>query len=377
MGRPAAGARRERNELDLVGYDEETDPEQAVAVGLAGPPAAVLLLLQRRTIQPRTVGLRLAGADIRGRLDLDDLQPPCRLRLGLCRLADGLTLDNARIPGLSLEGWRLNGHEDSYAVSAVGATITGQLSLSGATLTNEGGMALTLETASIGGGAFLDEGFTATGAVSAGGATITGPLILGGATLTNEGGNALTLDSASIGGGAFLDQGFTATGAVHALGAAITGQLILSGATLTNEGGTALTLDSASIGGGAFLDQGFTATGAVSAIGATITGQLSLSGATLTNEGGNALTLDRASIGGGAFLDEGFTATGAVSAPGATITGQLSLRGATLTNEGGTALTLDRASISDALLDGGSPPPARCARPVRPSPANSACGARP
>ena len=45
------------------------------------------------------------------------------------------------------------------------ACATSQLSLSGATLTNEGGDALSLDWASIGGSAFLDEGFTAVGAV--------------------------------------------------------------------------------------------------------------------------------------------------------------------------------------------------------------------
>ena len=93
-----------------------------------------------------------------------------------------------------------------------------------------------------------------------------------GATLTNEGGDALSLEGASIGGGAFLTMGSLPPGEVRALGATITGTLTMCGATLTNEGGDALVLDRASIDGGAFLDDGFTATGEVRALGATIAG---------------------------------------------------------------------------------------------------------
>jgi hypothetical protein len=343
--------------LDLVSDELGTNSEEADAwpAGRQVPAAAIrtaLLHLQRHPDSADPSGLRLAGADILGRLDLDHMQPPCLLRLDRCRLAEGLTLEQTRIPGLALGGSRLHGHKDLPALQGSGATIAGDLRLSRATLTNERGPALTLDGARIGGNAFLDEGFTATGEVRALGATITGHLPLSGATLTHEGGPALVLDGASIGGSAFLDQGFTATGEVRALGATITGQLSLRRATLTNDGRPALVLDLASIGGSAFLDQGFTATGEVRAPGATVTGQLNLRGATLTHEGGDALNLDGASIGNDALL-EGLTATGEVSALGATITGDLRLSGATLTNEHGDALNLDGASIgNDALLEG-------------------------
>lgn len=69
-------------------------------------------------------------------------------------------------------------------------------------------------------------------------ATITGQLALRGATLPNPDRIALGLDRATVGGGAFLDtwegedgqrRPFTATGEVRALGATITGQLNLRG----------------------------------------------------------------------------------------------------------------------------------------------------
>jgi hypothetical protein len=318
-----------------------------------------LLALAHREVDPR--GLTVKHARIVGDVNLDYCALSFPLRFNRSVFTGELSLRASRLAALALTGCRctafsvelieVRGNVDLTnltaigAVRAIGARITGQLALTGASLTNLDGHALSLDGAQIDGGAFL-KNLTATGAVRLPGARITGQLALTGANLTNPSGDALSLDGAHIDGGAVLDD-LTATGAVRAPGARITGQLALTGANLTNPSGDALALDGAQIDSGAFLD-GLTAAGAVRALGARITGQLALVGANLTNPKGDALALDRAQIDSGAVLDD-LTATGAVRAPGARITGQLALTGANLTNPDGNALSLDGAQI-----DGGA-----------------------
>ena len=308
--------------------------------------------------------VRLLGAQIAGQLGLRGAT--LTNGTGPALYADGISVGG----GMFLDaGFAATGHGDGGAVRLPGAQIAGQLSFNGATLTNETGAALIADVMNVGGGMFLTAGFAATGhgddgAVRLSGATIAGQLILSGATLTNETGPALYADGVSVGGAAFLDAGFTATGhgnggAVRLLGTQITGELSLHGAILTNETGPALGADRVSVGGNVFLDAGFTATGhgddgAVRLLGAQITGQLSFNGATLTNETGAALIADAMNVGGNVFFNVGFVATGrgdngAVRLPGTQITGELSLRGASLTNETGPALYADGVSVGDGL----------------------------
>lgn len=192
--------------LDLAGDDPDPDPSRADPwpADRCIPADALrraLLELQRHPDRADPRGLRIVGADFGERIDLENLRVPCPLWLERSRLRAGADLDGAHLIELSLAHSHLVGPADTpaaAAVRAVGATITGQLSLRGVTVSNEGGVALRLDGASIGGGAFLDQGFTATGAVSALGATITGQLNLRGATLSNEGGDALILQGARV-----------------------------------------------------------------------------------------------------------------------------------------------------------------------------------
>ena len=269
-------------------------------------------------------GLVITGAKIVGALDLSACDCPARLVFFECKFDTQIDLRDARLRGLSLVGSSLNG------LRADGLTVEGLLNM---------------------------RDIRSSGAVRFLGATITGDLSLLGATLENTGkggavaGDALSLDRAQIGGSAFLDEGFSAKGAVRLLGATITGNLSLRGATLENTdkdgaaAGYALSLDRAQIGGSAFLDEGFSAKGAVRLPGADITGNLSLSDATLENTdkdgaaAGYALSLSGAKIGGNAFLNEGFSAKGELRFLGANITGVLDLRNSTLehTNKDGVA----------------------------------------
>ena len=322
----------EGEDLDLIqaaGWpDSRRVPGEALRAALLNPD-----------VRPDPRGLKIRAAYITGITDLADLRLSFGLHFDSCafeQLADWSRLTVARlslidcaIPGLNLK--------EAYI---------GELELQGATLTNEGDVALGLDGAEVKGDAFLNS-LTVTGRVAAAAATIGGQLRLEEATLTNEGGVALGLDFAEVKGGAFL-KAVTVTGMVRAIGATFGGQLILEKAILTNEGDIALGLDGADIKVGAFLNP-VTVIGELTAAGATIGGQLSMAGATLTNEGGIALALNDADIKGGAFLNP-VTVTGEVRAYGATIGGALALRDASLTNDGGIALALDRADIKGSTF---------------------------
>ncbi len=295
---------------------------------------------------PDPRALRLRGAWIVGRIDLDGIDTAIRLELSSCYLPDGLDGRECVIPRLRLDRSVIavsNGHGKQGAVRLLGARITGQLLMGGTTLTNEAGPALIADGLTVDGATFLDGTFLARGhsehgAVRLLGAHIAGQLAMLHATLTNEAGPALAADGLTVDGSAILAGTFTARGhgkhgAVRLLGAHISGQLAMSDATLTNEAGPALIADSVTVDRGASLAGTFNARGhgedgAVRLLGAHISGQLAMSDATLTNEAGPALIADGLTVEGSTFLDGSFLARGygkrgAVRLRGAHISQQL------------------------------------------------------
>jgi uncharacterized protein YjbI with pentapeptide repeats len=294
---------------------------------------------------------------------------PCRVVFDRCHFENSPAFEHSVLHGLDLRGCVLpdlwiqsaivNGDLTLAGIRSIGEIaaqhlrVSGQVSMIGAQLSNEGGTALNLQGASIGGTAYLNGGFTATGTVNAPGIQVAGQLSMTGAQLSNPGGIALALPGASIGGTAYLNGGFTATGEVMALGIQVASQLSMAGAKLSNPEGIALNLEGASIGGAAFLDRGFTATGEVIASNIR-TRQLSMRGAQVSNPGGIALGLQGASILADALLDDGFTASGGVRASGVQVARQFSMRGARLSNPDGDALSVDMARIGGFFLDNSS-----------------------
>jgi hypothetical protein len=343
--------------LDLA-PGETADPQQAenwpTSRRLPGEALRAALLWSDVTPDPR--GLHIRAAQITGEVDFTGLHVGHSLQFEYCALEQpldwsritisgilglyqcvtpSLTLDNAEIKG----GAFLGNMTATGEVRAIGATIGGELNLSDANLTNQGGTALNLDGTEIKGGAYFTN-LTATGEVRAVDATIGRQLNLRDANLTNQGGTALNLDGTEIKGSAYFTN-LTGTGEVRAVGATIARELHLRNANLTNQGGTALNLESAQTGN-AFL-RNLTATGEVWAVGAIIGGSLILDDASLMNEDGKALTLSDAQMLNG-FLSN-VTAIGGVDAVGATIGGQLHLDGAQLTNQDGTALNIGSAQI--------------------------------
>ena len=243
--------------LDLAG-DGRVDHESMNEWGPARTVRAAVLrhLLVEPQWPVHSKGVRLRGARISGRLDLESATVRCPLLLEDCYL-DGpepVALDYATVHLIVLSRCRvvggltadllvvtkeldLGGSAFEGVVRLLGADITGQLSFRGAKLTGTDGdgNALVGDGMKVGSNVLLDQGFSAAGAVRLPNADITGPLFCSGAKLTgsDDYGNALVGDLMRVSGSVFLDKGFSAAGAVRLPETDITGSLTCRSAKLT------------------------------------------------------------------------------------------------------------------------------------------------
>lgn len=216
-------------------------------------------------------GLRLRGARIIGRLDLENITTDVHLELKDCLLEGGVLARGARLgfvglagcqiehpdepplaadrlacSALNLSGARITGHASAGAVRLEGARIEGSLDCDAASMRNDSGAALFAYGLQVGLGMFLSGGFTATGsgdlgAVNLVGTRIGGDLECDEAELSNDSGPALAAGNLEVGQDVFLHRGFTAAGAgdkgAVSLGSArIGGSLYASVATSTAPG---------------------------------------------------------------------------------------------------------------------------------------------
>jgi hypothetical protein len=314
----------------------------------------------------RLRAVRLAGARITGRLDLEAATLACPLLLWDCHLEQPISLNETRalvirLPGCRLPGLfaeqvetrgnlELGGFTATGKVSLVGAHVGGQLWLDGASLTNPAGIALLADGLTVDQNMYCRGGFTAIGAVSLGGAHVGGHLVLDGASLANPGGVALGADGLVVDQAMVCRNGFTATGEVRLLAARIGLSLELSGASLSNPDGRALNADRLTVDQTMFCDDGFTATGELSLLGAHIGGTLAFDGASLANPDGQALDAAGLTVEQNMYCRDGFTATGGMRLLGARIGGTLDLTGATLSNPGRETLILEDVRAAALFL---------------------------
>jgi predicted acyltransferase (DUF342 family) len=267
-------------------------------------------------------GISLLGADIVGNLECGGAKLAAVSERG-----NALSADNMKVGGdLHLrEGFTAAG-----AITLVGAKITGNLDCDGAKLqgTNQFGNVLVADNLTVGRNAQFRNGFTAAGALWLIGADITGNFDLEGATLAgvNSSRLALVAERLKVGGDALLRNGFTSVGALRLLGADIKSDLDCQGAKLNgaDESGNALIADNLKVGRNALLRHGFTAAGAIHLVGAEISGSLDCDGALLTASEGKVLVADGVKVGRDVRLGGGFTATGTISLESAQIAGSLS-----------------------------------------------------
>jgi hypothetical protein len=149
-------------------------------------------------------GVRLRGARISGRVDLESATVRCPLLLEDCYLdsPDPVALAYATVPRMVLSRCRVVG-----GLTADLLVVTKELDLGGSTF--EGVVRLL--------------GTDITGSLTCRGAKLTG---------TDGNGNSLVGDGLKVGGSVFLDKEFSAAGAVSVPGARIGGSLSLDGAEL-------------------------------------------------------------------------------------------------------------------------------------------------
>jgi hypothetical protein len=242
---------------DYLSVDRDASMDQRFTVFGTGPNGAV----------------RLIGAHIGGHLDFTDA---ALINTGLgytetltdmngpALIADGIQVDQSLFLKRLTPDWgfQATGGGNTGAVRLMGARIGGQLSLVGATLTNETGPALLAENLNVnlsllagpllfhdpkgcpGQVKFTATGNDALGTVRLLGARVGGQLDFTDATVTNHVGPALAADGLKVDQGLFLRHwqgtGASMLAAVRLSGARVGGQLDFADATLTNPSGPAL-----------------------------------------------------------------------------------------------------------------------------------------
>ncbi|HEY2724925.1 MAG TPA: hypothetical protein VGI84_09580 [Pseudonocardiaceae bacterium] len=256
--------------------------------------------------------LRLAGAVVRGPLELPGARVAALTEFTDCTFDDPLDLYAAELAGWRFEHCTLPGvraanlrvHSEFAVVHCTvrgsvvvsDARVEGPLRLIGTRL-GDGGEALVgvrLQASGV-----LDaRGMRADGQVRLSGASVDGNIDLRGAHLFRPGGDALDAAGVRVGGNLRCDREFRAQGRVVLSGATVTGNAVFSGATL--QGSTdpddravlvlprghadptaSLVADRIAVNGNLELDAGFSAGCCVRLTSATIGGYLRLSGATL------------------------------------------------------------------------------------------------
>lgn len=312
----------------------------------------------------RPRALRLRGARVTGRLDLDAATLVCPLALEGCSFDRPLVLDEAWAPSVRICGCELSElrarqlkTRGDLALDRVkgtqllltGAVIGGLLSLKSAALRNPHGPVLDGDMLEVGQGveAF---GLRTEGELRLLGAHIRGQLQFIGARLSNADGPALNAAGLHVEQDVFCREGFSADGGVSLVGARIGGQLELIDARLTNVHGPALDAEGLEVDQGVYCAHEFVAHGGVNLTGAHIRGELGLRGARLARPDGLALNAAGLRVEQGMFAVSGFVAQGEVRLSGARIGGFFDLSGARLSNPGGRALDADRLQAEAHVL---------------------------
>jgi hypothetical protein len=283
-------------------------------------------------------GIRLAGVQISGTLNLSWAKLSFPLSIYKCEIPGGINMNRAIIRSLSLRGSKIS-------------------KLDGDGLTVERDI-------------LLSDGFTAVGEVWLRGARIGGDLTCQQGHLTNPGEVALTIEDATIGNSVLLSKSdaannseniFEAKGRVILDGAVVHGALdchggrfdvafdgaeFLDGVDLSTKSNSALDGREIDVKGSVLLTEGFAANGTVLLRNAMIGKNLDCTRGTFTCPYQAAIDLTFAQIGGEALLGGGFEPTGDVVLRECSIAGELDLVGA----KWDTKTTLDLTSARARTL---------------------------
>jgi hypothetical protein len=309
---PEVPTNRLAEEAQMRSWDERHDLDADVVREL-------LLGRHSHPMDPR--GLRIRGARIRGRLDLDLVTSPIPLGIHDSLMDEGFSADQARFPSLELfrchigspaeialdldrvqidgslyvNKSRITAATHHGGVRMIDAVIGGNLFCRGATFLNTAGPAMLAHGIRTERDLFFDLRFTAeghgeVGAIGMTDARVGARLHLTGAVLRNPTGPALDLDGLQATRDVHLDAGFTAdgatgNGALRLSGARVGGRLILSGATVRNRTGPAIIAEGMNVDTDLVLDAGAVVDGSgpgtVRLTGTRVGGALDLTRATI------------------------------------------------------------------------------------------------
>jgi hypothetical protein len=370
--------------LVLGRSDGATDPEQFAHWPEDRDVSAQLLvelLSGSRELPPGPLRpIRLVGARIRGRLDLNTAEIACPgvVFMG-CAFDEEVDLASAQLTALAIAesyvprieansvhtsgSLNLSGVHTEH-VGLITASIGGQLILNGARLDAGDGIALEAWGLTVARDLWGQRGLEVTGALRLSGAHIGGSVGLEGATLRNPDGFALYAPHLDVEREMLCSDDFSAEGSVDLSFSHIRRRLDLRGARLKYEPGFALDAR------GITVDQslsanGLDAKGTVNLFGAQVGDSVTLGGARLSRPHGDALDATNLRVGRDLWFREGCRVHGGVNLLDAQIGGVLDLTDTTLSNAGGRALTADRMTITRALIGRAVPLSEHDAEPAR------------
>ena len=380
-------------QLDLA-EGEAIDHDDAAMDAWVGPRtirAQVLrdILRVRLAQDSDPHGVRLRGAHIAGRIDLENITSRVPLKLNGCFLSEGIVASDANLstvdltgcriehpsappvdarrltaPAVLLNGTRIAASCEIGAVNLIGAHL-GLMDCDGAAIRNSPGPAIRADHLKVDQRLSLRNGFEASGSSEDGTirlpAANIGRLIFASATISNYSGPAIYAERISVTQDMFF-RNSTAIGAgvigTIQLRMARLGALECDGASIQNTSGPALSAALLHVDSGVNLVNKFKAigegeAGAVRLMGAQIGGQLNLNGAFLHNKSGPALHAEGLKADRTVYFRDGFMAIGA-GKWGAVLmmdarVGSLECDGA-ISNESGPALFAERLVVEQNLF---------------------------
>ncbi|TDD39102.1 membrane-associated oxidoreductase [Saccharopolyspora elongata] len=287
--------------------------------------------------------LSISGAKIIGQLNLDFMQISFPVQLVGCWFAAPVTaqwaqlrllqLSGSILPGLDLDGSHIDGHLwlsrcRVRGLSAVHASVKGDVILDGAVLTRRGDeaeAAMVAHNLTVGGGLRARD-ITVDGGIVLRTGRITGNLTVDDAHLTGGPGPALHCTGIGL-GSALLARNATVDGEIRLSGGTFAGPVNLHGATITHPGQVAVAAEHARLDELLCMTH-TTVHGLTRLDAARIAGSLLLADARLDNPGDVAL--DAAAVQAGRVEAERLRADGTVNLRGAVISGQVNLAHADL-----------------------------------------------
>jgi hypothetical protein len=294
-------------------------------------------------------GIRIMGAKIIGRLNLNHIDINFCLEVVSSTLPHGIEIRQGNVRGLDFEGSQTgpisadrikvagsiflrNDFEAKGEVRLLNAEIGGSLECSNgrfrasSAATNPNNKAFSADGIRVGGAVFLDDGFEAAGEVRLLNAEIGGIFCCNKGHFNNPGNFALAADGAVVAGSVFLSEGFLSNGEVRLTCTRIGQVLSCENGQFINSNGKALDVEGATVGGSIFMRAGFRADGEVNLKSAIIGGNLECDGGKFSNPQGITFAGDQIKVAGSIFLRNDFDAKGEVRLLAAEIGNNLDCR---------------------------------------------------